>query len=124
MIPQQGRLEISRQRLRHNLDLIRNKIGRGVKICATVKANAYGHGAREIVPLLREAGVDWLAVYSAAEIIGEVMRDHPVLVLSPIVDDGKYLEQVIDEGQNVRFNVTDHESARAISEARIDRDEG
>jgi alanine racemase len=46
------RLLISRQALLHNARLIRRTIGPGVKLCAMVKANAYGHGAEIVADTL------------------------------------------------------------------------
>ena len=51
MLPQHGTLELSRSRLRHNLSLLRNKIGPNPKFCPTLKANAYGHGTRELAAI-------------------------------------------------------------------------
>ena len=38
-----------------------------VQLCAVVKANAYGHGARECAQAALEGGAGWLAVATAAE---------------------------------------------------------
>jgi alanine racemase len=46
------RLLISRQALLHNARLIRRAIGPGVKLCAMVKANSYGHGAEIVTDTL------------------------------------------------------------------------
>jgi alanine racemase len=60
---------ISLAAVRHNLKLVREAIGPGVRICTAVKANAYGHGVTVILPALREAGVDIVAVATFAEAI-------------------------------------------------------
>jgi alanine racemase len=49
----------------HNLREIRRGLKRGTAVCAVVKANAYGHGVREIARLVPSA--DWLAVNSLEE---------------------------------------------------------
>lgn len=36
-------------------------------MCPAVKANAYGHGLKEVAPLVLEAGADWLGVDNLAE---------------------------------------------------------
>jgi alanine racemase len=46
------RLLISRQALLHNARVIRRAIGPGVKLCAMVKANAYGHGVEIVADTL------------------------------------------------------------------------
>ncbi len=55
------RAEISAAALRHNVERIRGAIGPDVEICAVVKADAYGHGMSEVVPVLAPL-VDRLAV--------------------------------------------------------------
>jgi len=88
MIGQQGVLEISASRVAANVALFRQRLGGGgVAICATVKANAYGHGLAEVLPALRKCGVAWACVYSLPEAL-DVVRLSPgmkVLVLSPVV---------------------------------------
>jgi alanine racemase len=76
-------VEISRRALVHNIGQFRNLIGPKKKILAVVKANAYGHGIREVSKIVLEAGADWLGVNSVDE--GILLReDHvraPILVL-------------------------------------------
>jgi alanine racemase len=45
----------------HNLDLIRERAGRPVRILAAIKANAYGHGVEAVALHLQSVGVDGLA---------------------------------------------------------------
>lgn len=76
--------EISLGAIRHNLRVIRRHIGRGRKVLAVVKANAYGLGALEISQALSRAGTDWFGVTSASE--GAELRragiSEPILVLT------------------------------------------
>src|SRR5712691_13033545 len=39
------RVLVCRQALLHNASLVRKAVGPGVKVCAMIKADAYGHGA-------------------------------------------------------------------------------
>jgi len=48
--------------LAHNFHLIRNRVGKEVKVLAAVKADAYGHGAVECARRLAAEGVDWFGV--------------------------------------------------------------
>ncbi len=70
--------------LAHNIQAIRGFIKPGVKICAAVKADAYGHGAVECSKRLLAEGVDVLAVATVGE--GEELRaagiSCPILLLS------------------------------------------
>ena len=54
--------EIDLDALADNLGVIRERVGRGVKVMAAVKADAYGHGAVECARRLQQEGVDWFGV--------------------------------------------------------------
>ena len=43
---------LSREALLHNAALLRRTVGHGTKICAIVKADAYGHGAAFVADAL------------------------------------------------------------------------
>jgi alanine racemase len=75
-------IEIDGERLLQNVRLFRGVLGSGTKLMAVVKANAYGHGARLVAPLLR-GGVDWFGVDSLeeAEEIATAGVSEPVLVM-------------------------------------------
>ncbi|NQU38862.1 MAG: alanine racemase [Lentisphaerae bacterium] len=62
------RVELSQAAIRHNSRVIRDRLGDGVKLCAVVKSDAYGHGIDLLWPILAEVS-DCLAVASAAEAI-------------------------------------------------------
>jgi alanine racemase len=83
---------ISRAALLHNTNLVRRALGPGVKICAVVKADAYGHDANIVTDTLcnfssddREPPiVDALAVADIDEAAGLPPSDLPVTVLRPV----------------------------------------
>lgn len=56
------RAEISLDALRHNLSAFRAAIPEGMLLMASVKANAYGHGAVEVAREAERCGVDYLGV--------------------------------------------------------------
>src|SRR5260370_12729987 len=62
--------EIDLDALAGNLGVIREHVGRDVKIMAAVKADAYGHGAVECARRLQQEGVDWFGVALPEEGIG------------------------------------------------------
>lgn len=77
-------LEIRLDRLDDNIAHWRRTVGRS-RICAVVKAGAYGLGAVPIARRLQLAGVDMLAVYTPAqaeELLDADIR-RPILVLQP-----------------------------------------
>ena len=59
--------EIDLDALSYNMKQIRHKVGKNVKIAAVVKANAYGHGAEELIQTLVDSGADQFAVSSLDE---------------------------------------------------------
>jgi alanine racemase len=120
MIAQQGRLEISRGRLKRNVETLQVCAG-GASICATIKANAYGHGCGQIVPMLLEERIRWACVYSLREAV-ELMAWpwEGILVLSPVMfdaeTDGPAFSMLAQAAAApVRFNLTCAESARQLS---------
>jgi alanine racemase len=60
-------IEISKKNLIHNITQFRNLVKKGTRIAAVVKANAYGHGDREIVKILN-SHVDYFQVNSVEEL--------------------------------------------------------
>lgn len=59
--------EIDLDALASNLNTVRERVGRDVKVMAVVKANAYGHGAIECAQRLAAERVDWFAVATPEE---------------------------------------------------------
>lgn len=79
-------VEINLDILKDNLKIIREHIGKKVKLLAVVKADAYGHGAVELAKICEENEVDHFAVACLKE--GIELRNagikKPILVLSYI----------------------------------------
>lgn len=77
-------LEIDKSALVHNLQQFKKLIGEKSKLLAVVKANAYGHGIREVSKIALKAGVDWLGVNSLEE--GLLLRREgiksPILIVA------------------------------------------
>src|SRR5512140_174131 len=121
MIAQHGTVELSRSRLKHNVELVRSRVG-GTAICATIKANAYGHGVELVGAMLHEQGVDWGCVYSLQEAM-DLARFCPLklLVLSPMVlrqPSPELIQRVLEwGGGDVRLTITDERTARCLSES-------
>jgi alanine racemase len=76
-------VEVSRKALTDNVSQFRRRVGRGRKLLAVVKANAYGHGILDVSRIVLEAGADWLGVNSLEEGVGlrRVGLRAPILVL-------------------------------------------
>jgi alanine racemase len=56
------RAEISLKRLTNNFEIVRSLVGSSVKVMAMVKANAYGHGIKQVSEEMLKAGAHYLGV--------------------------------------------------------------
>jgi len=81
--------EIDLDALRGNLAWLRHRIGREGGIMTVVKADAYGHGLRQIATLLMQAGTDIFGVANLNEArdIRAVGRGWPILMLGACLPD-------------------------------------
>jgi len=75
--------EISLAAIRHNLRFLRTKIGPAPALMAMLKADAYGHGAEQLAPILRDH-CQWLGCANVAEAsrLREINITTPILLLS------------------------------------------
>ncbi|MBU1131945.1 alanine racemase [Patescibacteria group bacterium] len=97
MINEKVWVEISEQNLIDNLLQFRNRIGETVKLAATVKSNAYGHGFCEVCSVA-EKYVDLFAVDSIDEALKlrERGSEKPILILGYTLLSR--LEQTVENG--------------------------
>jgi len=81
--------EIDLDALRENLAWIRHRVGPKVKIMTVVKADAYGHGLKQIAALLMQSGTDIFGVANLdeARAIRSVGKGWPVLMLGACLPD-------------------------------------
>lgn len=79
--------EVDLGAISHNIRMIRQKVGSHRSVMAVVKADAYGHGAKEVAEAALRAGADWLGVAFPEE--GAELRDAgiraPIVVLGPVL---------------------------------------
>ena len=76
-------LEIDLNAIRNNARVCKNQIGRNCRLCAVVKADAYGHGAVRVAKTALNSGAEYLAVATVQEGIElrEALINAPVLLL-------------------------------------------
>lgn len=87
MVKPSSWIEISKSALRDNIRLLKRIIGPRVEFCSVVKANAYGHGLAEFVPLAEQCGVRSFGVFSAEEAASLVAcrtRDSDVMIMGAL----------------------------------------
>lgn len=84
--------EIDLSAVKHNFEIVK-KLADGRKIISIVKADAYGHSAEHIAPLLQENGSDAFAVSNAEEAVK--LRSYgvtkPILVLGYTPADAAFM---------------------------------
>jgi alanine racemase len=81
--------EVDLDALRENLAWIRHRVGPSVRIMTVVKADAYGHGLKQIAALLMQSGTDVFGVANLAEAqaIRSVGEGWPILMLGAALPD-------------------------------------
>lgn len=77
---------IDRSAISHNCALLDGRTGMATRLCAVVKANGYGHGARISASAAIAGGAEWLAVAAAAEALElrSVGLREPILVMGSV----------------------------------------
>jgi alanine racemase len=82
--------QINVDALLHNVGILQRQCQPGVRICAALKANAYGHGVRIVAPVLAATPVSMAAVATLGEAIElrELGWNKPILLFGPIFADG------------------------------------
>lgn len=69
---------------------MRKKIGKDIKMASVVKANAYGHGIHQFVPMAEKCGVDCFAVASsheAEEVIEACSEDSQIIIMGILYEE-------------------------------------
>ena len=93
---------ISASAVRHNIALLRGRIGAGVKLCPVVKDDCYGHGMDVLYPVL--AGlVDGFAVASPHEALALRRRGYKGFVLCLL---SAYFDELDVQDELVRQSIT------------------
>jgi alanine racemase len=112
-------VEIDAGALRNNISEFKRRLGRGPRLGAVVKSNAYGHGMIEVARIAAAASADWLCVNNVDE--GVALRDAgldlPILVMGYVPLDG--LSAVVERAlQPVVYNDETVDRLNALAVAR------
>lgn len=62
-------ITLNENAVENNITFLKKKLGEKVKISAVVKANAYGHGIEEIIPVFEKYGIEHYSVFYYSEAI-------------------------------------------------------
>ncbi len=101
-------IEINQSALQNNIQFIKNIIGPNCELVSVIKGNAYGHGIKNITPVLNNCGVSSYAVFSAFEankIVETNIKYKRIIIMGDA--DNKGLEWAIKN--NIEFFVFDIE---------------
>lgn len=111
------RIEVSKTAIKNNFRAFRKIVGKDVLIAAAVKANAYGHGDKEISKLLEVEGADWFCVNSTeeAEKLRSVNIEKPILIMG--FTQKLDLPKVVD--LNARIFLYDISTAKEMSKIAL-----
>lgn len=97
-------IELSKSALNNNIEFMKKMAGSSPRYSMVIKANAYGHGIEDLLPLVEACGIDHFAVFSVEEARRalEVKKDQCDLMIMGFIDDD-YLEWAIEN--NISFYV-------------------
>ncbi len=108
-------VEIDVAALRHNVDIIRKKVGPQSSITGIIKADAYGHGALRVAQVLREEGITSFGVATLSEAVslrqGGITEDIVLLGLTPDF----YVDTLVD--YDLTSVICDSGNAQTLSQA-------
>lgn len=110
-----SQLELSQSALKKNVNFLRKKLGTHPRLSSVVKANAYGHGISEMVPMLEKCGVDHFSVASTfeAEEVHEACSEGSTIMIMGILYD-EDVDWVIRHG--IEFYVFNYDRLPLICE--------
>lgn len=89
VVKHSSRIHLSQSSLKANITFLKKKIGKDIRMSSVVKANAYGHGINQYVPMAERCGIDHFAVASSfeAEEVLEVCKPETRVMIMGILYD-------------------------------------
>ncbi|MBM3475236.1 MAG: alanine racemase [Armatimonadetes bacterium] len=112
-------VRVNRAALRRNLQAVKGALDPTTRLCAVVKANAYGHGLVPTARLFAEQGCDVLGVAAVEEGL-ELRRaglETPILVFHPPTDD----EVSVAAQNHLTVTITQAEHIARLAEVQRER---
>ena len=108
-------IEIDFKALEHNYKSIRKFVGKDVKVIATVKQSAYGHGLVQVAKRLAKSGVDCYGVGSVEEacLLRNAGLKHQILVLTAVLAD--YAHEFVEH--DITATIVDLNFAKKLDSA-------
>ena len=109
--------EIDLDALKHNIREIRRVTEPSAKVMAVIKADAYGHGFKEVAKVAAQNGVNYFAVATLDEAVQlrQAQFQQNVMILGGLED-----EDVMDAVQNdISLTVFEYDFAQLISDCAV-----
>lgn len=85
-----SRIELSQSALRNNINFIRQKVGPAPVISSVIKANAFGHGVVEFVPMAEKCGIRHFSVassFEAREVLAVCSAASRIMIMGILYDE-------------------------------------
>lgn len=92
-------ITLDEKAVKNNVAFLKKKMGPEVTISAVVKANAYGHGIEQIVPLFEKHGINHFSVFSYSEanrVYYSLTKSGTIVIMGWISDEE--MTDVIEKG--------------------------
>lgn len=112
-------IHLNSDALRNNIAFLKRKYGKKVRISSVVKANAYGHGIEEMVPLLEKQGIDHFSVFDFSEAIRvqkSLRKPASIMIMGWISDSD--IDNAIERGLEF-FIFNQSRLKKALSYAKV-----
>lgn len=108
-------IELNKKALNNNIRYLKSLAKKDTRYSMVIKANAYGHGIEDLLPLIEECGVDHFSVFSVAEAMRtqKIKRKDCDLMIMGWLEKGQ-MEWAIEN--NVSFFVFTLERMQAARE--------
>jgi len=92
-------IRLNEKSVKTNISFLKSKLGEKVKISAVVKANAYGHGIEQIVPVFEKYGIDHFSVFyynEAIRVYNCLSKPKAIMVMGWLNDNN--IKDAIEKG--------------------------
>lgn len=115
MVHNSSRIELSQSALSNNMAFLRKRIGTHPLLSMVVKANAYGHGVAQMIPMARSCGINHFSVascFEAEQVRLAASEECGIMIMGILYDED--LRWVIEDG--IEFFVFDMGRLRRAAE--------
>jgi len=113
-------ITLSVEAVKNNIAFLRKHLSSSAKISAVIKANAYGHGIEQVVPIFEEQGIDHFSVFDYCEAVQarkSLKGQAAIMIMGWISEDN--MENVIRQGfEFFVFSLDRFKQAAAIAQSK------